>query len=149
MNIAAVCTAPGSHGSGRRSSTLDRRDRETAAGPRPGRIDSYAEGPIDKQEFEPRITPAAAAPHRRLRSRPQQLQDEAALHTELRLIIGRLENFAAQVHNGLAAADWTSKRELIGALVKRVEVTQEQVNVAFRVDQHRQSLTRKKKFATS
>jgi site-specific DNA recombinase len=98
-------------------------------------IDSYAEGLIDKQEFEPRIT--------RLRQRltaleeqAQQLQDEAALHTELRLIIGRLEDFAAQVHDGLAAADWTSKRELIRALVKRVEVTQDQVNVVFRVDQH-------------
>ena len=98
-------------------------------------IDSYAEGLIDKQEFEPRIT--------RLRQRltaleeqAQQLQDEAALHTELRRIIGRLEDFAAQVHDGLAAADWTSKRELIRALVKRVEVTQDQVNVVFRVDQH-------------
>ena len=98
-------------------------------------IDSYTEGLIDKQEFEPRIT--------RLRQRltaleeqAQQLQDEAALHTELRLIIGRLEDFAAQVHDGLAAADWTSKRELIRALVKRVEVTQDQVNVVFRVDQH-------------
>jgi site-specific DNA recombinase len=98
-------------------------------------IDSYAEGLIDKQEFEPRIT--------RLRQRltaleeqAQPLQDEAALHTELRLIIGRLEDFAAQVHDGLTAADWTSKRELIRALVKRVEVTQDQVNVVFRVDQH-------------
>jgi site-specific DNA recombinase len=97
-------------------------------------IDSYAEGLIDKQEFEPRIT--------RLRQRltaleeqAQQLQDEAALQTELQLIIGRLEDFAAQVHGGLAAADWTSKRELIRALVKRVEVTQDQVNVVFRVDQ--------------
>jgi site-specific DNA recombinase len=97
-------------------------------------IDSYAEGLIDKQEFEPRIT--------RLRQRltaleeqAQQLQDEAALQTELQLIIGRLEDFAAQVHGGLAAADWTSKRELIRALVKRVEVAQDQVNVVFRVDQ--------------
>jgi site-specific DNA recombinase len=99
------------------------------------RTAGYAEGLIDKQEFEPRIT--------RLRQRltaleeqAQQLQDEAALHTELRLIIGRLEDFAAQVRDGLAAADWTSKRELIRALVKRVEVTQDQVNVVFRVDQH-------------
>jgi len=97
-------------------------------------IDSYAEGLIDKQEFEPRIT--------RLRQRltaleeqVQQLQDEAALHTELQLIMGRLEDFAAQVHGGLAVADWTSKRELIRALVKRVEVTPNQVNVVFRVDQ--------------
>ena len=49
-------------------------------------------------------------------------------------IIGRLEDFAAQVYDGLAAADWTSKRELMRALVKRVEVTQDQVNVEFRVD---------------
>jgi site-specific DNA recombinase len=97
-------------------------------------IDSYAEGLIDKQEFEPRIM--------RLRQRlttleepAQRLQDEAALHTELQLIIGRLEDCAAQVHGGRAAADWTSKRELMRALVKRVEVTQDQVNVVFRVDQ--------------
>jgi site-specific DNA recombinase len=97
-------------------------------------IDSYAEGLIDKQEFEPRIT--------RLRQRltaleaqAQQIQDEAALQTELQMIIGRLEDFAAQVHGGLADADWTSKRELIRALVKRVEVTHSEVNVVFRVDQ--------------
>jgi site-specific DNA recombinase len=97
-------------------------------------IDSYAEGLIDKQEFEPRIT--------RLRQRltaleeqAQQLRDETALTTELRLIIGRLEDFAARVHNGLEEADWTSKRELIRALVKRVDVAHDEVNVVFRVDQ--------------
>src|SRR5262249_1865830 len=107
-------------------------------------IDSYAEGLIDKQEFEPRIT--------RLRQRltaleeqVQQLQDEAALHTELQLIMGRLEDFAAQVHGGLAVADWTSKRELIRALVKRVEVTQDQVHVVFRVDQRPTELDPAKK----
>jgi len=97
-------------------------------------IDSYAEGLIDRSEFEPRIT--------RLRQRltaledqAQQLQDEAALQSELQLIIGHLEDFAAQVHDGLETADWTSKRELIRALVKRIEVTHTEVNVVFRVDQ--------------
>ena len=79
-------------------------------------IDSSAEGLMDQQECAPRL------PRRRqrltaLEEQAQQCQDEAALHTELRLIIGRLEDFAAQVHNGLAAADWTSKRELIRAPV--------------------------------
>jgi site-specific DNA recombinase len=98
-------------------------------------IDSYAEGLLEKHEFEPRIT--------RLRQRiahledqRQQLVDKAAMHTELRLIIGRLENFAAKVQHGLEEADWLSKREIIRALVKRVEVTHDQVNVVFRVDQH-------------
>jgi site-specific DNA recombinase len=97
-------------------------------------IDSYAEGLIDKQEFEPRIT--------RLRQRltaleeqAQQLRDETTLQDELRLIIGRLEDFATKVYNGLQGADWTSKRELIRALVKRVDVAHDQVNVVFRVDQ--------------
>jgi site-specific DNA recombinase len=97
-------------------------------------IDSYAEGLMDKQEFAPRIT--------RLRQRltaleeqAHQLRDETALATELRLIIGRLEAFAARVHNGLEEADWTSKRELIRALVKRVDVAHDEVNVVFRVDQ--------------
>jgi site-specific DNA recombinase len=96
-------------------------------------IDSYAEGLIDKDEFEPRIT--------RLRQRIARLEeqrqagaDEAALQTELQLIIGRLEDFATKVHSGLEAADWASQRDLIRTLVKRVEVARDQVNIVFRVD---------------
>jgi site-specific DNA recombinase len=62
------------------------------------------------------------------------LADEATLHGELQLIIGRLEDFAAKLHDGLEAADWTSKRELIRALVKRVEVARDNVNIVFRID---------------
>jgi hypothetical protein len=51
------------------------------------------------------------------------------------LIIGRLEDFAAQVNDGLEDADWTSRRGLIRALVKRVEVDDDQVHVVVRVDQ--------------
>ena len=96
-------------------------------------IDSYADGLIDKQEFEPRIL--------RLRRRiaqaeaqRQQLVDAATLQTELQLIIGRLEDFATQVQHGLAEADWGRKRDLIRALVKRVEVARDDVNIVFRID---------------
>src|SRR3989454_751642 len=98
-------------------------------------MDSYAEGLLEKHEFEPRIT--------RLRQRiaaleeqRQQLLDEAAFQTELRLIIGRLEDCATQIDTGLEEADWLRKREMIRALVKRVEVAQDQVNVVFRVDSY-------------
>ena len=70
---------------------------------------------------------------------------EAALQAELQLIIGRLEDFAAKVHNGLEAADWESKRDLIRTLVKRVEVAQDQVNIVFRVDPYPGETTPKKK----
>jgi site-specific DNA recombinase len=96
-------------------------------------IDSYAEGLIEKTEFEPRIG--------RLRERiaaleeqAQQLAQAEALQEDLRVIIGRLEAFAASVKGGLAEADWSTRRELIRALVKRVEIGQEEVNVVFRVN---------------
>src|SRR6058998_3169814 len=96
-------------------------------------IDSYADGLIDKHEFEPRITRARQR-IARLEEQRQQLADEAAMHAELRLIIGRLEDFAAQVQHGLAEADWTSKRNLIRVLVKRVEVARDDVHIVFRID---------------
>ncbi len=98
-------------------------------------IDSYAEGLIDKHEFEPRILRV----RRRIAEvdeQRRQLADDAAQHRELQLIIGRLEDFASTVHNGLEEADWARKRELIRALVKRVEVAPKEVNVVFRIDPH-------------
>jgi site-specific DNA recombinase len=97
-------------------------------------IDSYAEGLIEKREFEPRITHLRQRVTK-LEEQAHQLADEAALHTELQLIIGRLADFAAQVKDRLEEADWTSRRELIRALVKRVDVDDDQVHVVFRVDQ--------------
>src|SRR5262249_12713979 len=63
-------------------------------------IDSSAEGLIDKQEFEPRV--------KRLRQRMaqieaqcQQLVEEETRLRELQLIIGRLDEFVAQVTQNL------------------------------------------------
>jgi len=107
-------------------------------------IDSYAEGLIEKREFEPRITHLRQRVTK-LEEQAHQLANEAALHAELQLIIGRLEDFAARVRDGLEDADWTSRREMIRALVKRVEVAHDQVNVVFRVDQHPGDLDPEKK----
>jgi len=107
-------------------------------------IDSYAEGLLEKHEFEPRIT--------RLRQRilqleeqRQQLIDVTALQTAIRLIVGRLEDFAAKIAAGLEDSDWLSKREMIRALVKRVEVTPDRVNVVFRVDPYPEEANPEKK----
>jgi site-specific DNA recombinase len=96
-------------------------------------IDSYADGLIDKGEFEPRILRLRQR-LARLEEQRQQLAEEATRHTELQLIIGRLEDFAAKVRDGLEEADWASKRDLIRTLVKRVEVARDQVNIVFRID---------------
>jgi hypothetical protein len=59
-----------------------------------------------------------------------------------------LEDCATQIDTGLEEADWLRKREMIRTLVKRVEVTQDQVNVVFRVDSYQGESDPEKKFAT-
>jgi len=95
-------------------------------------IDGYAEGLIEKVEFEPRI--------KRMKQRVtvledqlQQLADEALQQRELKLLIGQLEEFVAKVQRNLASADWEMKREIMRALVRRVEIDQQEVTVVFRV----------------
>jgi len=95
-------------------------------------IDSYAEGFLQKAEFEPRIT--------RLRQRlleleqqAQKIQDQENLKAELQTAIRRLEEFGEQVKVNLADADWQTRRELIRMLVKRVEIGKEEIKVVFRI----------------
>jgi site-specific DNA recombinase len=96
-------------------------------------IDSYAEGLIDKQEFQPRVERSKE----KLKKVEQSLRawaDEEARQQELRLIVRYLEEFAQRVTAGLEQADWMRRRELIRTLVKRVEIGTEAVNVVFRVE---------------
>jgi site-specific DNA recombinase len=95
-------------------------------------IDSYTEGYLEKQEFEPRI--------RRLRQRLNDLETQAkqkiyeqAQQAELQQVITRLEEFSAKVKDNLEEADWLTKRDLIRTLVKQVEVGKEDVTIVFRV----------------
>ena len=59
-------------------------------------IDSYAEGLIDKGEFEPRITRMRER-LKQIEEQAQQIKDEASLERELMLILGRLDEFASRV----------------------------------------------------
>jgi site-specific DNA recombinase len=95
-------------------------------------IDSYAEGVIDKAEFEPRIaglkTRAAG-----LEQRHQEALEAAEAERTLSIVTGRLEDFAAKVSQGLDGLDWLSTREIIRALVRRIEIDHDSVEVVFRV----------------
>ena len=95
-------------------------------------IDAYAEDLLDKGEFEPRICSAKE----RLAKLEVEARAQAEAETqeqELRLVIGHLQEFADRVQSGLMQADWSTRRKIIRALVKRVEVDQEVVRVVYRV----------------
>jgi site-specific DNA recombinase len=95
-------------------------------------IDSYTEGYLEKPEFESRVTRQRQR-ITALDEQVRQLADAEALQHELRLLTGRLEDFAARVEEGLETADWLTRREIIRTLVSRVEIDHTQVNVVFRV----------------
>jgi site-specific DNA recombinase len=95
-------------------------------------IDAYEAGLLEKGEFEPRI--------RRSRERLGVLEEEARVESEreaeaaeLRLVIGRLEEFAGRVSEGLEGASWETRRQIVRALVKKVEVDEEEVKIVYRI----------------
>ena len=95
-------------------------------------IDAYEDGLLDRSDFEVRL--------RRARTRLAQFESEAqaqahedAQKAELRLLIGKLQDFADQVSAGLQGADHKTRQEIIRALVKRVEVSDQDVRIVYRV----------------
>jgi site-specific DNA recombinase len=95
-------------------------------------IDAYGDGLLEKSEFEPRVSAA-----RERLSRLEQEQNEATAHkiqdTELRFVIGQLEEFAERVSDGLRQPTWATKRQIVRALVKQVEIDQDEVRIVYRV----------------
>ena len=95
-------------------------------------IDSYAEGLIEKGEFEPRVA------HLKervmvLETEAKDLAEKASTESDLRLIIGHLDDFATTMADNLDHLDWEAQRGIIRAVVKRVEIDHSQVNVVFRI----------------
>jgi site-specific DNA recombinase len=95
-------------------------------------IDAYAEGLVEKSEFEPRLRDARERLER-LQADAKEQADHEAQEQELRLVVGRLQEFADQVRDGLQKADWHTRRAIIRAVVKRIEVEAETIRVVYRI----------------
>ncbi len=95
-------------------------------------IDSYAEGVIDKAEFEPRI---AGLKQRlsQLQERHQAALEAAEVERDLSLVISRLEDFSAKVATRLDDLDRAGMQEIIRILVRRIEIDDARIEVIFRV----------------
>ena len=95
-------------------------------------IDLYSDGLMEKAELEPRLQ-AAKERLRRLEAEAQTVAAHEAQHEALRLALKRLQDFTERVQQGLDQADWTTRREVIRALVKRVEISDQEVRIVYRV----------------
>jgi len=95
-------------------------------------IDAYEDGLLERTEFEPRIKTAQSRLEK-LQGEAQALAEDRAQEQQLRLVIGQLQEFAGKVRDGVQQADWTTRRELIRTLVKRVEIDKEDVRIVYRL----------------
>src|SRR3954470_8474024 len=95
-------------------------------------IDAYGDGLLERWEFEPRLL-AARERLATLESECQRRVSEEDREAELRLVIGRLEEFARRVSQGLRGPDWETRREIVRALVKKVEIDEQEVRIVYRV----------------
>jgi site-specific DNA recombinase len=95
-------------------------------------IDAYEQGLLDKSEFEPRIITARER-LARLEEERKREADQEVQESELRLVIGQLGEFATRVSEELREPDWLTRREIIRALVKQVEIDEDEVRVVYRV----------------
>ena len=95
-------------------------------------IDGYSEGLLEKEEFEPRLRTARER-LARLEAEAQAQADAATRHADLRLVIGKLQEFAEGIRSGLTEADWGTRREVIRALVKQIEISESEIRIVYRV----------------
>ena len=95
-------------------------------------IDSYAEGLIERGEFEPRIE-GMRRRLAQLEADRQRLLEDAETERNLMLLVGRLDNFAEKVRGSLDGLDWNGTRKIIRAMIRRVEIDGDHVSLVFRV----------------
>jgi site-specific DNA recombinase len=95
-------------------------------------LDAYQDGLLTKSEFAPRLQ-ASKDRLQRLENEARKEEEQKTQEEELRLALGGLEEFAHQIEKGLDQADWNKRREILRALVKRIEVGAEDVRIVYRV----------------
>ena len=95
-------------------------------------IDAYQEGFLQKAEFEPRIS-AARERLSRLEEERARKEEKESHESELRLVIGQLEEFSRQVSEGLREPDFATRRKIIRALVKQVELDEGEIGIVYRL----------------
>jgi site-specific DNA recombinase len=96
-------------------------------------IDAYGEGLLEKAEFEPRI--------REARERLARLENEAAVtakreseEADFATAVEQFAAFAERVGDGLREADWDTRRAILRALIKHVEVGKDAARVVYKVN---------------
>jgi site-specific DNA recombinase len=96
-------------------------------------IDSYAQQYIIKDEFEPRIK-IMRQNLKVIQEQQNKLTEQKNLIREVELMVANLENFAGRIDSNLDSLDWNGKRDIIRQVVKRIEISEEEINIVYKVN---------------
>lgn len=95
-------------------------------------IDAYASGLLDKEELAPRLEQT----RQRLDDWQTQLDELSRAQAQEQTIehaLGQLEDFAARMEAGLREPTPQHQREILKALVKRVEIAPDKIRVIYKI----------------
>lgn len=95
-------------------------------------IDSLAEGVIDKDQFTSRMNRTKA----RIADLDTKIASQASdedRRTHVHSAMSRLTELSSHLQSHLKKADWASKREIIRAVVQRIEIGPTKVTVVLRL----------------
>lgn len=93
-------------------------------------IDSYVEGVIDRDAFQPCIA-GLKGRLARMASERQASIEAAEAERSLALVVGRMAGFAAKARRRIGELDWQGTREIIRSLVRRIEIDGNAVEIVF------------------
>jgi site-specific DNA recombinase len=96
-------------------------------------IDAYATGVLEKSEVEPRLTETKSR-LKRLAEEESAARTQSEDHAEFRMVMEHLQSFCDQVKAGLESADWPTRRRIIRALVRQIEIHDTCVRILYRVN---------------
>ena len=96
-------------------------------------IDSYAQQYIIKDEFEPRIK-AMRQNLKVIQDQQNKLTAQKKSTKEMELIVTNLENFSCGIGSELDSLEWSGKRDIIRRVVKRIEISGEEINIVYKIN---------------
>jgi site-specific DNA recombinase len=92
----------------------------------------YEDGFLEREDFRTR-TNSAQSRLQSLEGEATRLADQTLSETELRLVMGHLETFSDRLRSSIGECDWETRRSIVRALVKRVEIGETDARVVYKI----------------
>jgi site-specific DNA recombinase len=96
-------------------------------------IDAYADGVVDRREFDPRVRRARKRLSD-LQTKRETMQSRTREQVVLREALACLDNFSETIANNLHQADWSTRREILRTLIERVVIESQQIRIVYRIN---------------